>query len=371
MAAAAMLAGGTSVLGVCGPFTDTANDAFCTFVLEIFHLAITTGTTPTTYDPNSNVTRLQMAAFLSRSVDRVLNRSARRTAMGQFSVPGGAIAMAQTTLPGPSPYFAVSDGTDIWVPSNANQVTRVHGSDGRILETWTGGYAAFSLVSALGRIFVNGVFSLYMIDPRQPAGAMTTVASGLPNGSGGMAFDGQRLFIPHQGSVVIAFPSATIPFTTITVSSGFNSPLGAVFDGSNVWVTDAAAGTLLKLDSGGTILQTVTIGFGPEHPVFDGTNILVPTDGNIVAVVRPATGLILTTLTGNGLNHATNVASDGERVLVANEIGNSVSLWKAADFTPLGSFSTGASSFPFGVCSDGVDFWIVLQTSPNGRLARF
>jgi len=41
---------------------------FCPFVLEIFYLGITTGTTPTTYDPSSTVTRLQMAAFLSRTV---------------------------------------------------------------------------------------------------------------------------------------------------------------------------------------------------------------------------------------------------------------------------------------------------------------
>src|SRR6202048_1133756 len=80
-----VLLGASSVLfGVCGPFTDVAADAFCPFVLEIFYLGITTGTTPTTYDPTSNVNRLQMAAFLSRSVDGVLKRGGRRAALGQF-----------------------------------------------------------------------------------------------------------------------------------------------------------------------------------------------------------------------------------------------------------------------------------------------
>ncbi|HEV8118430.1 MAG TPA: S-layer homology domain-containing protein, partial [Thermoanaerobaculia bacterium] len=67
---AASLLGGAAgrLLGVCGPFTDAAGDAFCSFVLEIFYLGITTGTTPTTFDPGSNVSRLQMAAFLSRTV---------------------------------------------------------------------------------------------------------------------------------------------------------------------------------------------------------------------------------------------------------------------------------------------------------------
>ena len=62
---AALLGGaGSALLGVCGPFTDVSDAAFCPFVLEIFTLGITTGTSPTTYDPTSSVTRLQMAAFL-------------------------------------------------------------------------------------------------------------------------------------------------------------------------------------------------------------------------------------------------------------------------------------------------------------------
>jgi len=66
---AVVVGAGASLLGTCGPFTDVAADVFCPFVLEIFYLGITTGTTATTYDPASNVSRLQMAAFLSRTVD--------------------------------------------------------------------------------------------------------------------------------------------------------------------------------------------------------------------------------------------------------------------------------------------------------------
>src|SRR5215471_13604816 len=82
-AAAATLLGGwaAAALGACGPFSDVAADAFCPFVLEIFYLGITTGTTATTYSPADNVTRLQMAAFLSRSVDGVLKRGSRRAAL--------------------------------------------------------------------------------------------------------------------------------------------------------------------------------------------------------------------------------------------------------------------------------------------------
>src|SRR5262245_53647638 len=97
LAAAGLLAGsGDAVLGTCGPFTDTGADAFCPFVLEIFALGITTGTTPTTYSPNDSVTRLQMAAFLSRTVDRVLLRGSPRAVRDWYWTPQGAGALGVT-----------------------------------------------------------------------------------------------------------------------------------------------------------------------------------------------------------------------------------------------------------------------------------
>jgi hypothetical protein len=78
---------------------------------------------------------------------------------------------------------------------------------------------------------------------------------------------------------------------------------------------------------------------------------------------------VLATLTGNGLNTPTTTAFDGERILVTNVSNNSVSLWKAADLTPLGNISTGANTTPFGACSDGLNFWIILNNT--GKLARF
>src|SRR5262245_22460089 len=117
----AILSGASSaIFGTCGPFTDVAADTFCPFVLEIFYLGITTGTTPTTYDPAANLTRLSMAAFLSRTVDTTLKRSSRRTVLGQFwshidreSPIGGGLTSV------------VSDGVDIWVTDNGGVVSRV------------------------------------------------------------------------------------------------------------------------------------------------------------------------------------------------------------------------------------------------------
>jgi hypothetical protein len=129
---------------------------------------------------------------------------------------------------------------------------------------------------------------------------------------------------------------------------------------------------LKKLDSNGVVLQSVFAG-SPEFPAFDGTNIWVPDDGsNMVRVVRAVgamSGTVLATLSGNGLNGPTQASFDGERILVTNQTGNSISLWKASDLTPIGTVSTGASTSPIGVCSDGVNFWITLSSA--GKLARF
>jgi DNA-binding beta-propeller fold protein YncE len=168
--------------------------------------------------------------------------------------------------------------------------------------------------------------------------------------------------------VSIVTPGATLPWTVTTVTTG-SAVVGALYDGANVWVTDAVAGTLLKLSSAGAVLQTVTVGSGPQFPVFDGTNIWVPTLPGTVSVVRASSGAVLATLTGNGLAGSTQAAFDGQRILVTNENNDTVSLWKAANFSVIGSFSTGVGSAPYGACSDGTSFWIGLHGA--NKIVRF
>jgi hypothetical protein len=374
--AAAILGGGSSALvGICGPFTDVAGDSFCPFVLEIFSLGITTGTTATTYDPSSNVSRLQMAAFLSRTVDGVLKRGSRRAALDQFWTTQNATVLGLTTVGG-FPEQVRSDGKDLWVSNGGpGTVSRVRGSDGKLLETWTGAASPGGVLSAMGRIFVAGSGNpgnLFRLDPGLPAGAVTAVATNLGIDAYGIAFDGARIWtgnIGTPGSVSIVTPAATIPWTVTTVTAGFSSVFGALYDGANIWVADTAGG-LLKLDAAGAILQSVTAGLAPGFPVFDGSNIWVPNrNSNSVSVVRASSGALLSTLTGNGLNVPTVATFDGQRVLVTNYSGNSVSLWKAADLTTLGNVFVGAGTNPNGACSDGIHFWVTLNST--NLLARF
>ena len=383
--AAAVIAGGAAgaVLGVCGPFTDVTDPSFCPNLLEAYYLGITTGTTPTTYSPADPVSRLQMAIFLSREADRVLQRGSRRAALGHFWTTQNAQGLSVTTV-GTGPLLVESDGVDLWVTSSQDgTVSRVRGGDGRNLETWTGATAATGVLPAMGKVFVTGQVGgpgrLYRIDPSQAAGVVTTVATSIGGVTGGtpwgLAFDGSNIFTANgSGSISIVTPGPGIPWAVSTVTTGFVSPRGGfAFDGANLWVTDAFGSTLLKLDGAGAILQTVTVGSYPLFPVFDGTNIWVPNNfDHSLTVVRASTGSVLATLTGNGLGNPQLAAFDGQRVLVtggSNGFSDGVSLWKAADLSPIGFSATGSSTGPFGACTDGISFWITLSSS-NG-LARF
>ena len=388
--ALALAAGGAgSLLGACGPFTDVSDPSFCPFVLEIFYLGITTGTTPTTYSPEESLSRLQAAAFLARAVDGTLKRGNRRTALGHLWTPTRRQSLWTATV-GYSPAGVAADGMDIWVANTFSGVTRVRASDGRVLETWTGGGFLQQILPAMGRVFVTGAAGsgkLYALDPSQPAASLTEVATGLGRIANGIAFDGDRLWTANSpdfesvpGSVSIITPGPTIPWTVTTISTGFVQPLGVLFDGSHIWVTDSAAGTLLKLDQDGSVLQTVMIGAkaAPAHPTFDGTNIWVPNGAAYTTgVVRASTGALLMNLPGNGQNAPTHAAFDGERVMVSSIGslgGGAVSLWKAADLTPLGTFKFPAGENPNGVCSDGLNFWVSISRiieSQIGKLARF
>ena len=189
----------------------------------------------------------------------------------------------------------------------------------------------------------------------------------------GAAFDGSRVVTANAaGSVSLVTPGATIPWTVTTVTPGFSNPRGILFDGANIWVTDwrEDRDALFKLDSDGAVLQTVTVGTNPAAPAFDGSSIWVPNQGSAsVSVVRASSGIVISTLTGNGLDNPTSAAFDGQRILVTNNSGDSVSLWKAADLTAIGTFTAGLGSNPFGVCSDGVNFWITLKGP--AQLARY
>jgi hypothetical protein len=370
--------------GACGgvtvtlPFTDVGGSALFCQIAAAYFSGLTNGTTATTYSPTQNVTREQMAAFITRTMDQSLKRGSQRAAAKKWFTPQDANSLTLTDV-GDGPQAVEFDGTDLWVANNASgTVTRVKASDGTVLGTWTGATNAFSIVCAMGRIFITGEAnpgSLYMIDPTQPACDVTILTNDLGAFPRAIAFDGSRIWTANSSSVSIV---SLNPTTVTTVPTGVGLLFGMLYDGSNIWVVDRNAETLLKFDANGAILQTINLGFAsPRHPVFDGTNIWVPKGSGSVTVVRVkdaagnslASAFVLATLTGNGLDFPFTAAFDGERILVTNFGNDSISLWKAADLTPLGSFPTSADTSPYGACSDGLNFWITLPGTD--KLARF
>lgn len=374
--------------GVCGgasvtlPFVDvSAGNIFFCSIAEAFFSGLANGTDPTHYSPSTNVPREQMAAFVTRTMDQSVKRASRRAALDQFWITQTDKNLGLTFLGGVSkPQHVKFDGTDLWVANlGSGTVSRVRASDGKLLETWTGANGAYSLLVAMGKVFVVGSVTaagkLYQIDPTQPPGTVTTVTN-LGTAPASIAFDGQRIWVANNGGSLSIVTLS--PLNVTTVSAGFSQPVGIIYDGANIWVTDVDGDKFDKLDSSGNILMSVVLESFPGFPAFDGTNFWVPnTNHNSVSVVRAAGSLsatVLATLTGNGLDSPTQAAFDGERIMVTNQNGNSVSLWRASDLTPIGSFSTGpgttgAGTTPVGACSDGLNFWITLSTTDT--LARF
>ena len=369
--------------GTCGgrtvdlPFTDVSGNAFFCQIAAAYFSGLTAGTSATTYSPTQNVTREQMAAFITRTQDSALRRGSRRAALNQWTQ--GSFSAGGMTTVGAGPISVQSDGADLWVANNTDHtVSRVRASDGKLLDTWTAAIGARSVLVARGRIFVTGSTApgkLYRIDPQLPAAAVTVVTSSLGDFPSAVTTDGNFIWTANSNSVSRVNPGNG---DVTTFTTGFNQPTGILYDGSHLWVTEFSPGKLLRLNPDGTIAQSIDVGTGARYAVFDGLNIWVPNSvANTVSVVRvkdaqgnplPA-AFALTTLDANGLVIPITAAFDGQRILITNSNGDSVSLWKATDLTPLGSFFTGTDTNPSGACSDGLNFWVALNNT--NKLARF
>ncbi len=364
--------------GTCGgamitiPFTDIAGNNFFCQIAAAYFSGLTNGTSPTTYSPSDGVTREQMAAFIARTQDSALRRGNRRAVLKQWATPSALPLTGRTPIDF-APAYVASDGADLWVTAiPAGTVTRVRASDGAVLGKWTGATGARAVLVSRGRVFVTGAAipggggagTLYRIDPSAPPGAVATLSNSLGAEPQGIATDGSFVWTANGlGGISEVDPDTG---ATVNVTTGFTGLEGMLFDGTNLWVADFSANLLKKLDSSGAVVQSVPVGSAPSYPVFDGSNIWVPNAGShTVTVVRARDGAVLATLTGNGMHNPSVAAFDGQRVLVTNETAG-LSLWKAADLTPIGNFSTGPTA-PLAACSDGINFWITV----GSQLVRF
>jgi S-layer homology domain len=379
------------VQDTCGPFTDVSA-MYCPYILEVYYVGISAGSSATTFSPDVPITRGQAAVFAAKTLNQSLSRNSRRAALGRWSsaIPWGAWfeGVGTTPLPnGPAIFGAMaSDGTDIWV-GDTQGVSRFRASDGRFLESWTTDQQPAAIVIGLGLVLVagftpSGTSSFYVIDPRLPAGAAQKVAD-LPAYTTGLTFVGGEVWAVNLTGISIIFPVSSGSWQATNVTTGFQAPSAIVFDGQNVWVADSGLCALLQLDGQGGIQRTVSLGKAPCYPttslLFDGQNILLPSYGSGLGVVRPSDGSIIANLSvGGGL--VNGIAFDGERLLTfcngaSQNIFPSVTLLRAADYSIIQTqgFSDIGGPYFGGAVSDGLNFWITAQF-PGGSgpvLARY
>jgi S-layer homology domain len=389
----AVLAGGAirRVQETCGPFTDVSA-MYCPYILEIYYVGISAGTSATTFSPDAPITRGQAAVLAAKTLNQSLARSSRRAALGRWSSAIPWVAwfegVGTTPLPNPPVLFGpmASDGTDIWV-GDTQGVSRFRASDGRFLESWTTDQQPAGIVIGVGLVLVtgwtttSGPASFFVIDPRLPAGAAQKAAS-IPAYTSRVSFDGGSVWAVNTGISIIS-PVSPTSWQVTNVTAGFQFPIATVFDGQNTWVSDSGPCALLQLDSQGAIQRTVSLGqhnscnLSNGSMLFDGRNILVPF-GSGLAVVRPSDGSVIANLSvADGI--VSSLAFDGERLLVVangpnQSIFPSMTLLRAADYSVIQSqlFSDFGPSFGSAV-SDGLNFWITAQFpgGPSAVLARY
>lgn len=368
--------------GTCGgasitlPFTDvsSSNIFFCS-IAEAYFTGLTNGTSPTTYNPTDPVPREQMAAFITRTQDSALRRGNRRASMQQWWTPTetGALRAVALGSAGSGPADIVFDGDDLWTADAlSGAVSRVHASDGRLTQTWDISGVTTCVIAAVGRIFVGSSTGnstpgqIFVINPEATTvGPVSVFESDIGVNPRQITFDGANLWTANSGNFTSGGSISRVEVANgidSTFTTGFAAPGDVLWDGANLWVAD---GALKRVDpSSGLVLESIAVGSGTHHLLFDGTNLWVSNSGggsvSVVRAVGNLRGVMLATITGNGLNHSTGMAFDGERVLVCNSAGfgadASVSLFKAADFSPLGSLSV--DNEPVAACHDGVNFWV-------------
>ncbi|MEP6636800.1 MAG: hypothetical protein ABJB97_08750 [Acidobacteriota bacterium] len=377
-------------MGTCGgqivtlPFTDAqdTNIFFCS-IAEAYFTGLTFGTTPTTYSPADPVPREQMAAFITRTLDQSLKRGNRRAALQQWWRPTSAGAVRAINLaPNATPKSIVCDGKDVWTANGLiGTVSRVDAASGRLLQTWTGMSDASAVIACAGQVFVtalqgvNTPARLYVINPEATtAGAATLFQGNIGFQPEQITFDGTFLWTANRndfssGGSITRIDVATALADTFNV--GFDTPQDILWDGENLWVSDPGLNALLRVNPNtGAVLDSIAVNL-PRTLLFDGTNLWVTTGSGgapvkVFRAVGPLRGTLLANLSGNGLFSPYGMAFDGERVMVVGFADGVVSLFKAADFTPLGSLTIPGASR--NACSDGVNFWI---TKNNFDILRF
>ena len=183
---------------------------------------------------------------------------------------------------------------------------------------------------------------------RDPGAAATYPTGGGPRG---LAFDGTNIWITNSASGTVSkmYPANG---SRVDYPTG-NSPWGVAFDGTNIWIANNGSGTVSKMNpTNGTRVDYPT-GDWPRGVAFDGTSIWIANYASgTVWKMNPADGTRVDYPTGN---NPQSVAFDGTNIWVTNNGSGTVSKMNPTNGTRV-DYPT--VDRPWGVAYDGTSIWI-------------
>jgi DNA-binding beta-propeller fold protein YncE len=261
------------------------------------------------------------------------------------------------------------DGTRIWVANQGDgTVSILSASDGSLVRRFPVMGTPFAIASA---------------------GTTTWIAISDPGGSGGhfTAVDSlgtviRTLVVQEQPIALISLQAADLPEPLLYFVSansdklfrfdpdtGYVTAIGSVggvtaeglgpqallFDGTNIWVSNAANNLVVKMDLNGVVEGAFPVGQLPGEMAFDGSSLWVANfSNNTVSKLRVSDGQVLQAIS-TGTNPA-YIAFDGVDVWVTNMGSNTLTQIRASDGMVLGTHAVG--QMPAGVVFDGAQLWV-------------
>jgi len=225
-------------------------------------------------------------------------------------------------------------------------------------------YGAVELLNATGAVIATGYVQGTGVAPQANflPGTQSTVGSGL-NSPGGIAASGSNVFIANSGAGSVlkeTFNGSGYTQTTLP-TSGLEAPGGVAADGAgNVYIADYAGNAVYKESPSGTTYTQSTAVTGLNAP----TAVAVDADGNLYIVNSGtaqvfketlANGNYTQTTLGTGLVAPYGIAVDGSGNVFISDPGNTAvfkETWSGVSYTQ-SSIGSGLEE-PEGLAVDGL-----------------
>jgi YVTN family beta-propeller protein len=269
---------------------------------------------------------------------------------------------------GGQPHSLAFDGTNIWA-INQDNVTTVTASDGFLVSTFlvstSQPWAAVSAGTTYPLMWVassNGSSGrLTALSPLGDAHQTLNVLQ-QPIALAAVQYDDLPepllYFVDMNSDLLWRVDPTTSGVTAVGPIAPGRSGLGPqimLFDGTNIWISNAFNNSISKMDKYGVWQATFSVGNMPGGLAFDGNSIWVAnSNDNTVAKLGADDGQIQKIITtGTDPNW---MAFDGTNIWVTNWGSNTLTQIRASDGAVIGNFATGLN--PNGVVFDGAHIWV-------------